>query len=101
MALQRYFNSAQELQKSLVALFKCHVLHQGSKHRSNAAADNPCEYYQKNVAIPLLDHIISFLDQQFCDLSITAIMLLGLMPSILCIKMLTLKELLPDIVQIS
>lgn len=56
------------------------------QHRSNAAADTPCEYFQRNVAIPLLDHIISFLDQQFCDSSITAIMLLGLVPTILCSK---------------
>ena len=61
------------------------------KHRSNAAADNPCEYFQRNVAIPLLDHIISFLDQQFCDSSVTAIMLLGLVPSILCRKNINLE----------
>ena len=61
------------------------------KHRSNAAADNPCEYFQKNVAIPLLDHIISFLDQQFCDSSVTAIMLLGFVPSILCRKNINLE----------
>ena len=54
------------------------------RHRSNAAADNPCDYFQRNVAIPLLDHIISFLEQQFCDSSVTAVMLLGLVPSILC-----------------
>ena len=59
--------------------------------RSNAAADNPCEYFQRNVAIPLLDHIISLLDQQFCDASVTAIMLLGLVPSILCTKNVNLE----------
>ena len=37
------------------------------QHCSNAAAVNPCEYFQRNVAIPLLDHIVLFLDQQFCD----------------------------------
>ena len=53
------------------------------KHRSNAAADNPCDYFQRNVAIPLLDYIISFLEQQFCDSSVAAVMLLGLVSSIL------------------
>jgi len=30
LALPRYFNSAKELQNRLVALYKCHGLHQGS-----------------------------------------------------------------------
>jgi len=51
------------------------------QHFSNAAADNPC---QKNVAIPLLDRIIAFLDQQFCDYLLLPFMLLGLVPYILC-----------------
>jgi len=87
--LSRYFSTAKELQKRLVALYKYHILQQ---HCSNAAADNPCEYYQRNVAIQLLDHIISFLDQQFCDSSITAVMLLGPMPSVLYTKNVDLKE---------
>ena len=54
------------------------------QHRSNAPAISPCEYFQRNVAIPLLDHIIMFIDQQFSGSSITAVKLLGLVPSILC-----------------
>jgi len=54
------------------------------RHHSNATADNPCVYFQKNVAIPLLDYIISFLEQQFCDSSVTAVVLLGLVPYIFC-----------------
>jgi len=37
--------------------------------RSNAPAISPCEYFQRNVAIPFLDHISMFIDQQFSDLS--------------------------------
>ena len=33
------------------------------QHCSNAAATTPCKYFQINVAIPLLDHIIEFIDQ--------------------------------------
>ena len=54
------------------------------RHCSNATAGNRCNYFQRNVAIPLLDLIISFLEQKFCDSSVTAVMLLGLVPSILC-----------------
>ena len=68
------------------------------RHHSNATADNLCDYFQKNVAIPLLDHIISFLEQQFCDSSVAAVILLGLVPSILCI--LILKWLFTNTMQI-
>ena len=56
------------------------------QHRSNAAATTPCKYFQINVAIPLLDHIIEFIDQQFSKSSTTAIKLLGLVPVIVCTK---------------
>ena len=49
-------------------------------------ANSPQEYYQRNVAIPLLDHIIMCLDQQFSPSAIIATSLLGLVPSILCSK---------------
>ena len=56
------------------------------RHRSNIEAANPLEYYKRNVAIPFLDHIIAFIDQQFCQSSINASLLLGLVPNILCLK---------------
>jgi len=54
------------------------------RHRCNAPAISPCEYFHRNIAIPLLDHIIMFIDQQFSNASVTAVKLLGLIPSILC-----------------
>ena len=56
------------------------------KHRSNTEAANPLEYYKRNMAIPFLDHIIAFIDQQFSQSSINASLLLGLVPSVLCSK---------------
>lgn len=56
------------------------------RHRSNTEASNPLEYYKRNVAIPFLDHIIEFIEQQFYQTSIKASLLLGLVPSILCSK---------------
>lgn len=53
------------------------------RHCNNSEAANPLEYYKRNVAIPFLDHIIAFLDQQFSQSSINASLLLGL---ILCSK---------------
>ena len=34
-------------------------------HRCNAPADNPEQYYQRNVAVPLITHIKAELDEQF------------------------------------
>ena len=56
------------------------------RHRSNSEATNPLEYFKRNVAIPFLDHVITFIDQQFSRSSITSSLLLGLVPSILCSK---------------
>ena len=56
------------------------------RHRSNTEASNPLEYYKRNVAIPFLDHIIAFIDQQFSQSSTKASFLLGLIPNIVCSK---------------
>lgn len=56
------------------------------QHRSNVEASSPCEYFQRNVAIPVLDHIIMSIDQQFSPSAIIATSLLGLVPSVLCKK---------------
>ena len=62
------------------------------QHRSNAAATTPCKYFQINVAIPLLDHIIGFIDQQFSKSSTMAIKLLGLVPAIVCTKAIDIDD---------
>lgn len=56
------------------------------QHRSNTEASSPCEYFQRNIAIPFLDHIIMCLNQQFSPSTIIATSLLGLVPSVLCSK---------------
>ena len=62
------------------------------QHRSNAAATTPCKYFEINVAIPFLDHIIGFIGQQFSKSSTTAIKLLGLVPSIVCTKAIDIDD---------
>ena len=61
------------------------------RYCSNAEASSPCEYFRKNVAIPFLDHIIMCIDQQFSPSAIVATSLLGLVPSILCTKTVSLE----------
>ena len=63
-------------------------------HRSNASANDPCEYYKRNVAIPLLDHIISELEQQFSNPSTLATSLLWLVLSALASRKVTLDPIL-------
>ena len=61
------------------------------QHHSNAHATTPCEYFLRNTAIPFLDHIIDFIDQQFSRSSMIATGLLGLVPTILCSKDVSLE----------
>ena len=54
------------------------------RHRANAPGENIMEYYLRNLAIPLLDHISNELDSQFTDASQLAVNLLCLVPAVLC-----------------
>jgi hypothetical protein len=62
------------------------------QHRSNIASLSPLDYYQKNVAIPFLDHICTYLNEQFSILSVTASSLLSLVPSVMLRKPVDLSE---------
>ena len=61
------------------------------QHRSNAEAQTPREYFQRNVAIPLLDHIIMCIEEQFSPSAKIATSLLGLVPSVLCSRNINLS----------
>lgn len=54
------------------------------QHHPNAEAQTPREYFQRNVAIPLIDHIIMCIEEQFSPSAKVATSLLGLVPSVLC-----------------
>ncbi|KAL9977462.1 hypothetical protein ACROYT_G014868 [Oculina patagonica] len=57
----------------------------------NTEAQNPKIYFQRNVAIPLLDHIIMCINEQFSPSATVAASLLGLVPSVLCSKNVNLE----------
>ena len=52
-------------------------------HRSNVPATTTCEFYERNVTIPLLDHLIQELDTRFCDETKRATQVLQLVPSVI------------------
>ena len=54
------------------------------QHRSNAKAQTPREYFQRNVAIPLFDHVIMCIEEQFSPAAKVVTSLLGLVPSVPC-----------------
>ena len=62
------------------------------QNRSNIPAASVQEYFQRNVAIPFLDHIIISINRQFSKSTVTAISLLGLVPSIICSQDVNLEE---------
>ena len=64
----------------------------GRKHRSNAPAESPFDYYNRNVAIPFLDHISSNLNTQFSVMAVTASSLLGLVPAIICTRDMDIED---------
>jgi len=51
-------------------------------HRSNIPADNPEDYYRKNIMIPFLDHILVEMRDRFSSVHQQKVKLLGLIPSI-------------------
>ena len=61
------------------------------QHRNNAETNSVQEYFKRSIAIPLLDHIIMCIDQQFSPSAVIAISLLDLVPSILCSKDVSLE----------
>ena len=62
------------------------------QNRSNIPAASVQEYFQRNVAISFLDHIIISINRQFSKSAVTAISLLGLGPSIICSQDVNLEE---------
>ncbi|XP_068697378.1 52 kDa repressor of the inhibitor of the protein kinase-like [Montipora foliosa] len=53
-------------------------------HRCNAPAEKPKQYYQRNVAVPLINHIKAELDERFSGNESPVSILLCLVPSVLC-----------------
>ena len=59
---------------------------------SNITAASVQEYFQRNFAIPFLDHVIISINRQFSKSAVTAISLLGLVPSIIRSRDVNLEE---------
>ena len=57
-------------------------------HRVNAPSDSVESHYLRNTVIPFLDYVISDLNLQFSESSITCACLVGLVPSVITQKML-------------
>ena len=53
-------------------------------HRSNVPAENPEEYYQRVLIIPLVDEFIAEITFRFNSFNKTALKLLLVVPSIIC-----------------
>ena len=62
------------------------------QHRSNPQSSSIEDYFKKVVAIPLLEHIISALQDRFSAGAIVASSLLGVIPSICCVKDVSLER---------
>ena len=62
------------------------------RHRANNPASSPLDYYRRNLVIPVLDEVISEFDARFSKLSTTAGQLVGLVPSVICEREVSLDD---------
>ena len=62
------------------------------RHRANNPASSPVDYYHRNVVIPVLDEVISEFDARFSKLSTTAGQLVGLVPSVICEREVSIED---------
>lgn len=79
----QWFNTIEKLcqnigiQPSLPRLCGC------QRHRDNVPADSPSEYYLRSISIPLVDHLISELDDRFSIHHQKSLQGMYLVPSVL------------------
>ena len=82
----RIYNQSVSMAEKVGAAAEMPRLTSRQQHRSNAEVQAPREYFQRNVAIPLLDHIIMCIEEQFSPSAKVVTSPLGLVPSVLCSK---------------
>ena len=82
--VSRIYNQSVSMAEKVDIAAEMPRLTSRQQHRSNAEAQTAREYFQRNVAIPLLDHIIICIEEQFSPSAKVATSLLGLVPSVLC-----------------
>ena len=82
--VSRIYNQSVSMAEKVGTAAEMPRLTSRQQHRSNAEAQTSREYFQRNVAIPLLDHIIMCIEEQFSPSAKVATSLLGLVPSVLC-----------------
>lgn len=61
----KIFDHSIRIAEKVGSTIKMPCIASRQQHRNNTKATTPCEYFLKNTAIPFLDYIISFIDEQF------------------------------------
>ena len=68
------------------------------RNRSNVPAQDACEYYRRDISVPLLDHLISELESRFSSHKQTALLGLYLLPTVLVKK--SVEEITPKVCEL-
>ena len=63
-------------------------------HRANTPADNPQEYFRRTIMIPVLDNMITELEERFSEQQCKVVQLLNLVP--VCIAYAGFKTKVPE-----
>ena len=74
----RIYNRSVSMVEKVITAAEMPRLISRQQHRSNAEAQTPREYFQRNVIIPLLDHILMCIEKQFSLSAKVATSLIGL-----------------------
>lgn len=97
----RIYNRSVSMAEKVVTAAEMPRLTSSQQHRSNAEAQTPREYFQRNVTIPLLDHILMCIEKQFSPSAKVAISLIGLVHVFYVQEMSTSMRLLTRTLMIS
>ena len=89
---EQCFNHASRMGESVHIDPSCPRVTIRQCHRANNPASSPLDYYRRNLVIPVLDEVISEFDARFSELSTTAGQLVGLVPSDICEREVSLDD---------
>ena len=85
-SFKRIFQESVRLASQVETEVKVPRIANRQQHRSNPEFSSPDDYYEKTVAIPLLDHIVTSLEDRFSSGAQIAASLFGIVPSLYCSK---------------
>ena len=90
------FDQCERLAKTVDCAIAMRRIAGRQQHRSNPESCSAFDYFKKVIATPLLDYIVTALDERFSRSALVASTLLGLVPSVVCKRETSLTSVTAD-----